>query len=209
MPGHYFRNLFGDEARTLQQHAGSRGSYSRREAAAEGLVDPLSDHEIAFIVARDSFYIASVTTDGWPYVQHRGGAAGFVKSLGRNRLGFVDYRGNRQYISAGNLLANARVALFFMDYPARRRLKLIGHAAIVELADAPELVDSEAARSGERAVLIDVVGFDWNCPQHIAPRYTRAEFSLDPLPDAGRTRRDMRSAASSADRPADGERDDP
>jgi predicted pyridoxine 5'-phosphate oxidase superfamily flavin-nucleotide-binding protein len=130
--------------------------------------------------------MASVSEDGWPYVQHRGGPPGFLKHLSGNRIGFADYRGNQQYLSAAYLAADDRVALFLMDYPNRRRLKVIGHATVSE---DPEIISalmpSGYAAEPERAIVIDVVGFDWNCPQHITPRFTEAEIlqGAQPLRD--------------------------
>ena len=159
----------------LQEAAGSRASYARMEASA-GEVDWLTDREVDFITARDSFYMASVSEDGWPYVQHRGGPAGFLRRIGGNRIGFADYRGNRQYLSTAFLEAEDRVALFLMDYPNRRRLKLIGHAHISDdPAVISQLMPPDYAAEAERAFLIDVVGFDWNCSQHITPRFTEAD----------------------------------
>jgi hypothetical protein len=157
------------------------------EEGATGQPDIMGDKEAEFLAERDSFYMASVTDKGWPYVQHRGGPAGFLKLLPANRLGFADYRGNRQYVSTTNLLAEPRVSLFLMDYPNRRRLKIIGTARIVELHEDAALVTSlmtpEYKATPERAFIIDVVGFDWNCPQHITPRFTEAEIAaaIQPL----------------------------
>ena len=141
--------------------------------------DELGADERAFIAARDSFYMASVTETGWPYVQHRGGPAGFLRVLGPTELAFADFRGNRQLLSTGNTAANDRVALFLMDYPQRTRLKIIGHARVLDAREEPELAarlaEPETRRSVERLFLIDVVGFDWNCPKFITPRYTAAE----------------------------------
>ncbi|MFC0409960.1 pyridoxamine 5'-phosphate oxidase family protein [Roseomonas elaeocarpi] len=179
MPGSFFHHLFGDAARNFQAQAGSRASYARREATSDDGRDALTERELSFLAARDSVYLASVTSDGWPYVQHRGGPAGFIRPLGDNRIGFADYPGNRQFISFGNVVERGRVALFAMDYPARRRLKLIGRARLVTAADDPVLVEQvshPAAPDAEAALVIDVVGFDWNCPQYIEPRFTRAEI---------------------------------
>ena len=136
--------------------------------------------QLQFIEARDGFYLASVSESGWPYLQFRGGPAGFVRVLDDQTLGYADFRGNRQYISTGNIDRDGRVALFFMDYAGRQRLKLLGRARIVDAAQSPEWVKrlevpGYRARV-ERAVLIAVEAFDWNCPQHITPRYTEAEF---------------------------------
>jgi len=148
------------------------------EADAQG-VDVLSEREIAFIMARDSFYIASVSEDGWPYIQHRGGPAGFLRWIGDNRIGFADYSGNRQYLSAANVAADDRVSLFLMDYPNRRRLKLIGHAHRHENPGTiAALKMPDYAADAESAFVVDVIGFDWNCPQHITPRFTEAQIKL-------------------------------
>ena len=181
MAQNYVHTLFTDAARAMQEADGSRGSYARMEEGASGEPDAISDKEAEFIAARDSFYLASVTSEGWPYMQHRGGPAGFLKVLPGNRLGFADYRGNRQHVSTTNLIAEPRVSLFLMDYPNRRRLKILGRARIVSVEDDPELVASlmpEGYKAlAERAYIIDVVGFDWNCPQHITPRFTEAELA--------------------------------
>jgi len=189
MARNYIHTLFSDAARALQAEDGSRETYARMEQGADGSPDMLTDKEALFIAARDSFYLTSVTPDGWPYVQHRGGPAGFLAVLQGNRLGFADYRGNRQHVSTSNLIADPRVSLFLMDYPNRRRLKVLGHARIVAAAENPELL-SRLMPEGykalpERAYLIDVVGYDWNCPQHITPRFTEAELAnaLKPMAD--------------------------
>jgi predicted pyridoxine 5'-phosphate oxidase superfamily flavin-nucleotide-binding protein len=142
--------------------------------------DALTEDEIAFIQARDSFYIASVSENSWPYIQHRGGRAGFLRVLNPETLAFADYRGNRQMLSTGNLAANDRVALFLMDYPQRTRLKVLGHARVEDARDHPELVqqlaEPEVQRNVERLFFIDVVSFGWNCPKYIIPRYTAEEI---------------------------------
>ncbi len=143
--------------------------------------------ETAFIAARDSFYMATVAENGWPYLQHRGGPAGFLRVLDDRTLGFADFRGNRQYISLGNLSGNDRTALFLMDYPNRSRLKILGHAEIKDLAGdaklAEQLLVPGYKAKPERAMLIHLTAFDWNCPQHITPRFTEAELApaLAPL----------------------------
>ena len=181
MAQNYRHTLFDDAVKALQEKHGSRASYLKLDAGADGTPDRLTDKELAFIAQRDSFYMASVSAEGWPYMQHRGGPAGFLRPVGGNRIGFADYRGNKQYISAANLVGNDRVSLFLMDYPNRDRLKLVGHAVSVELADDPALVTSlmpDGYRaSPERAFLIDVIGWEWNCSQHITPRFTEAEIS--------------------------------
>jgi predicted pyridoxine 5'-phosphate oxidase superfamily flavin-nucleotide-binding protein len=141
--------------------------------------DPLTADEQSFIAARDSFYMATVTETGWPYMQHRGGKPGFLRVINPSTLAFADYKGNRQLISTGNLTVNDRVALFLMDYPQRTRLKILGHARVEDARQHPELVaqlaEPEDRRIVERLFFIDVVSFDWNCPKYITPRYTAAE----------------------------------
>jgi len=142
--------------------------------------DALTEDEITFIQARDSFYMATISENGWPYIQHRGGRAGFLRVLNPQTLAFADYRGNRQMLSTGNLAANNRVALFLMDYPHRTRLKLLGHARVEDARLHPELVQQLAGpdvqRIVERLFFIDIASFDWNCPKYITPRYTAEEI---------------------------------
>jgi hypothetical protein len=143
--------------------------------------DTFTEEETSFIAARDSFYMATTNADGWPYIQHRGGPAGFLKLLAPHLLGFADLKGNRQLLSTGNLDGDDRVALFLMDYPRRERLKILGHARVLDARGHPALADQlspapELRDRIERLFLIDVVSFDWNCPQYITPRYTEAEI---------------------------------
>src|SRR6185437_5415795 len=170
-----------------QQKHGSRDQYQRAyDHGKQG--DALGPQEQAFIAARDSFYMASVSETGWPYVQHRGGPAGFLHVLDPKRLAFADLRGNLQYVSLGNLEHDARVALFLMDYPHQTRLKILGRVEIHE-GDArafellPQLATDERGAVAERVMLIHVEAFDWNCPQHITSRYTLEELeaSLEPV----------------------------
>jgi predicted pyridoxine 5'-phosphate oxidase superfamily flavin-nucleotide-binding protein len=181
MARNYIHTLFSDAARAMQTADGSRETYARMEQGADGLPDLMGQKEAEFIAARDSFYLASVTPDGWPYVQHRGGPPGFLRLLDGNRLGFADYRGNRQHVSTSNLAVDPRVSLFLMDYPNRRRLKILGHARVISAADEPaltgQLMPDGYKALAERAYLIEVIGFDWNCPQHITPRFTEAELA--------------------------------
>ena len=181
MARNYRHTLFSDAVKALQERHGSRASYLKMDAGADGTPDTLTAKELDYIALRDSFYMASVTAHGWPYMQHRGGPAGFLRHIAGNRIGFADYRGNKQYISTANLVGDDRVSLFLMDYPNRDRLKLVGHAHSVELADDPALVTSLMPAgyraTPERAFLIDVIGWEWNCSQHITPRFTEAEIS--------------------------------
>jgi uncharacterized protein len=186
--GHRFAELaFTPGVKAQQTRHSSRSQYERFETTGSA-GDRLRPPEQEFIRARDGFYMASTSENGWPYIQHRGGAPGFLHVIDDRTLGFADLRGNRQYISTGNLLHDDRVALFLMDYAAQARLKILGHAEILE--ETPEArqwldrlrVPGEKTPA-ERAILIHVEGYDWNCHQHITPRYTTAEIAsfLDPL----------------------------
>ena len=157
-----------------------------RPVTPDGPGDPLGEREAEFIAARDSFYMATVGEAGWPYVQHRGGPTGFLRVVTPTSLAFADYGGNRQLLTAGNLAVDDRVSLFLMDYAHRRRLKVLGHARVADVREHPELREGLAVEDGaevERVVVIDVVSFDWNCPQHITERFTRAEVeaAVEPL----------------------------
>ena len=174
---------FTPAVKEQQEKHGSRHLYERMESSgqADDAGDRLSPDEREFIATRDGFYMASVSESGWPYIQYRGGARGFLQVLDERTLGFADLRGNKQYISTGNLLHDNRVALFLMDYPSQSRLKILGRAEIHEAdAAAGELIERlrvpEEKTQPERAMLIHVEGFDWNCPQHITPRYTQEEL---------------------------------
>ena len=147
--------------------------------------DPLGSEETEFIAGRDSFYMATVSETGWPYIQHRGGQPGFLRVVDPHTLAFADYRGNRQLLSTGNVAANDRVSLFLMDYPRRERLKILGHARVVDatLELMKQLVEPDVRPLVERLFVIDVISFDWNCPKFITPRYTAAEVEaiISPL----------------------------
>jgi hypothetical protein len=181
--------MFGEAAKRLQERYGSRASYER--VAREGKAgDALGPMEREFIARRDSFYLATVTADGWPYVQHRGGPKGFLRVLDDRTVAFGDFAGNAQFVSTGNLETNDRVALFLMDYPNQARLKVIGHARLVEddaALEAKVAVPGYAARV-QRMIVVEVVAFDWNCSQHITPRWTEDEVRevlRDPMPVEG------------------------
>jgi hypothetical protein len=151
--------------------------------------DRVGPDEAAFITARDSFYMATVGETGWPYIQHRGGKPGFLKVLDERTLAFPDYRGNLQYISVGNLSTDDRVALILVDYPHRARMKILARVEIVTVEERPEVtklvVDPSSKDKVERIVMLHLATFDWNCPQHITPRYTEAEINeaVRPLQD--------------------------
>jgi uncharacterized protein len=177
---HRFAELmFTPAVKAMQTLMGSRSAYERLADPAAPERARLGEDERQFIAARDSFYMATVSETGWPYVQHRGGPEGFIKILDDRTIGFADYRGNRQYVSVGNLDKNDRVSLILVDYPNRRRLKIIGHAKLVDARAAPETIarlrDGDYAARIERAMVIAIEGFDWNCSQHITPRFTAAE----------------------------------
>jgi ferredoxin-NADP reductase/predicted pyridoxine 5'-phosphate oxidase superfamily flavin-nucleotide-binding protein len=175
---HKFAEIaFTPVVRAIQHQEGSRASYARMDEG-DDYNHRLGSREAMFIAARDSFYMSSVGETGWPYVQHRGGPAGFMKVLDESTIGFADYSGNRQYVSTGNFSTDNRVSLFFMDYPNRTRLKMLGRVRTIGL-DEPELLarleDEDYPAQVERGFVIEVEGFDWNCPQHISPRFTEAE----------------------------------
>ncbi len=197
MSRHYDDIAFTEAVGKVQERYGSRSFYDRRRArghrtdgqeSPEG--DPLTADERAYLGERDSFYLATVSATGWPYVQLRGGPAGFLRVLDDHTIGWADFRGNLQYVSTGNLAGDDRVAMIIMDYPNRQRLKIFGHARVAYAEDEPELVaqlslpDYDAVV--QRAVTVSVTAFDWNCPQHITPRYTAAE--LEPALTAMRQR---------------------
>jgi predicted pyridoxine 5'-phosphate oxidase superfamily flavin-nucleotide-binding protein len=170
-----------------QQQHGSRHLYERVEQSLD-LGDRLGASEQVFVGERDGFYMASVTETGWPYVQYRGGPVGFLRVLDERTIGFADLRGNKQYISTANLLHDDRVALFLMDYPNQSRLKILGRAEVHEgNSEARKLIETlripEEKSPVERALVIHVEAFDWNCPQHITPRYSERELAkiLEPM----------------------------
>lgn len=172
---------FTPSVRAAQERYGSAPAGERFLSDEIDRRDRLTEHEASFIQARDGFYLGTVSEDGWPYVQFRGGPAGFLRVLGEKTVAWADFRGNRQYLSAGNLGANDRVSLFLMDYPNRRRLKLWGCAQIVDASRNPAMVEAlfpEGYKAiPERAVVVTVVAFDWNCPQHIPQRLTAEEWA--------------------------------
>lgn len=183
MAGRYLETFFTPKVLAAQKQYFGRS----QNIPPQPEVDPLGEEERVFIEARDSFYLATVSETGWPYVQHRGGKPGFLRVLSPTQLAFADYKGNRQMLSTGNLAATDRVSLFLMDYPNRERLKILGHARSEDARTHPELVaqlaESDVRSLVERVFLIDVVSFDWNCPKYITPRYTADEVRgvIEPL----------------------------
>ena len=178
---------FTPTVRATQQRQGSAAAYAKFLAPEAERGNRLTADEAAFIAARDGFYQATVSETGWPYVQFRGGPAGFLVVLDEATVAYADFRGNRQYISTGNLDTDGRIALILMDYPNRRRLKIWGRARLIDAAADPALIarlhDESYKARPERAVVITVEAFDWNCPQHIPQRFTLEELepTLAPL----------------------------
>ena len=178
MGDRYLEIATTDAVKQLQERLGSRAIYCRRESGPV-MNDQLGPDEIAFIQAQDTFFLASISENGWPYVQHRGGSPGFLKLLDPHTLGFPDFSGNRQYLSFGNLSKNPRVSLFLIDFAARERLKIFGHATLVEGDALPEVLREaeigETKSKIERGVIVRVEAFHWNCPKYIVPRFTKEQ----------------------------------
>jgi len=175
---------FSEAVKELQEKHGSRKGYERMDKF--NIVDGLSQNEKRFIEDRDSLYLASIGLKNFPYIQHRGGPKGFVKVIDKNTIGFIDFTGNKQYISVGNFASNRNVSLIMMDYPSRARLKIFARAEIIELKDNPELLNSfdlgEYQYRPERLMLFHIEAYDWNCPQHITPRFTVEEIQIAFIP---------------------------
>jgi uncharacterized protein len=186
MTDRYLEIATSDAVKDLQERWGSRSAYARYESGPL-TSNQLGPEEIAFIEATDSFFLASLNESGWPYIQHRGGPPGFLKVLENNRLAFPDFKGNRQYLSFGNIQKNPHVSLFLIDYPARARLKIFGQAKLVEGDDVPKALRKIESDSGaatiERAMIVQVEAFHWNCSKYILPRFTEAQVRtvIDPL----------------------------
>lgn len=186
MPRAFARIGFTPSVQQVQERYGAREA-NRAFELSDDARDEIGEREAEFIGERDSFYQATVGEEGWPYVQHRGGPAGFLRVIDSKTLGYADFRGNRQYLSVGNLAANERISIILMDYRNRRRLKIWGRARVVHEDENPELIaqlEMPAYRARvERGVVIEVEACDWNCPQHIVPRYTESEVEqmLAPL----------------------------
>lgn len=170
---------FTEAVKKLQEKHGSRRSYDRMEKFS--VIDGLTSNENTFIQNRDSFYLATIGVKEFPYVQHRGGPKGFLKVLGSKRIGFIDFVGNKQYVSVGNMATNNNVSLIMVDYPTRTRLKIFAKAKVVELNDNPELYEllnlEDYKFRPERMMIFHIEAYDWNCPQHITPRYTIDEIN--------------------------------
>ena len=170
---------FTDSVKKIQEQYGSRKSYARMELSGDKYI--LTGKEIPFIKSRDSFYMATVGETGWPYVQFRGGPKGFLKVIDNTTLGYADFRGNMQYISAGNINTNHKASLFLIDYPSRQRLKIWAESKVIKADDDPQLlkklIDSDYEARIERMIIFNILAYDWNCSQHITPRYTTEEIA--------------------------------
>ena len=181
MPRNFGSLVFTPLVKALQEQHGSRRQYARLEAS-DSSPGRLGPEESAFIADRDTFYMATLGSTGWPYIQHRGGPKGFLKVIDESTIAFADFLGNKQYISTGNLLSDNRAALILMDYPRQLRLKILGRVEIFEGDQAHtddwigKVRDPQYKATIERVYVIRVEAFDWNCQQHIIPRYTAEEI---------------------------------
>lgn len=181
MANNFTELAFTDEVKKLQVKYGSRNAYSKLEQNGE-FHTRLSWQEQLYIENRDSFYMATVSENGWPYVQFRGGPKGFLKVLDETTLGYADFKGNGQYISTGNFETNKRTMLFFLDYANQKRLKVWAESEVLHLQDHPDLPILEKVKNSdykaviERVITFKVLAYDWNCPQHILARYTLEEI---------------------------------
>lgn len=191
MPHPYVKRLFTGPVKKVQEEYGVRESGQQLEDSPIAH-DVFTERERTFIEMRDSFYMATVNSEGWPYVQHRGGPKGFLRVIDNKTIAFPDFRGNDQYISMGNLRSSNKISLILMDYPNRRRLKILGYCKVVtereDLMQVAELEPEGYGYAAHRAMIITLDSFDWNCPQHIVPRYTQAEIKANfPQPDISQT----------------------
>ncbi len=177
---------FTDSVKKAQEKYGSRKSYSKMDDNGPDQYQ-IFQREIAHIQRQDSFYMATVGENGWPYVQFRGGPKGFLKVIDQETLGYADFRGNMQYISTGNINANKKASLILLDYPTKTRLKIWAETEILDPESHPELMNKLALPGYkakiERLVIFHIKAFDWNCPQHITPRFTLDEIKKDVIPN--------------------------
>ncbi|MEP6944623.1 MAG: pyridoxamine 5'-phosphate oxidase family protein [Acidobacteriota bacterium] len=181
----FFDLTFTPSVKKEQEHYGTRQNYARFESGEPDFFG-LTVDETEYISQRDSFYLATVGENGQPYVQFRGGLPGFLKVLDSETLAYADFGGNLQYISVGNLSVNDRAALILMDYPNRQRLKILARIEIKDAEDVPDMIDQlkmiNYKAKIERAAVIHVEAFDWNCPRHITPRFTAEEIRIQNQP---------------------------
>jgi predicted pyridoxine 5'-phosphate oxidase superfamily flavin-nucleotide-binding protein len=177
----YPKMAFTDAVKDFQEHYGSRASYGRMEE--HRYTDGLTESEEEFIAHQDNFYMSTISENGYPYIQFRGGPKGFLKVIDPETLGFIDFGGNKQYISTGNLVTNNKVALFLLDQAAKARLKIFAEASVLPIEGNLELYDklnlTDYKFKAERIILFKVKAYDWNCPQHITPRYTLEEIQQE------------------------------
>jgi len=174
----YPKMAFTDAVKDFQEHYGSRASYGRMEA--HRYIDGFTESEVEFIAHQDNFYMSTISENGYPYIQFRGGPKGFLKVIDHETLGFLDFSGNKQYISTGNLATNSKTALFLLDQAAKARLKIFAEASVLPIEGNTELYNKlnldDYKFKPERIILFKVKAYDWNCPQHITPRYTLEEI---------------------------------
>ena len=179
MNQNFTKLAFTDSVKKAQEQNGSRKSYARMEVSGDRF--ELTEREIPFIQSRDSFYMATVGENGWPYMQYRGGPKGFLKVIDNTTLGYADFRGNMQYISVGNMNSSRKASLFLMDYPSQQRLKIWAESEVIDAGQDAELLKTLEIPGYdahiERLIIFKVQAFDWNCPQHITPRYTTQEIA--------------------------------
>ncbi len=187
MNQNFTKFAFTESVKKAQEHYGTRNAYARMETSGDRY--ELTSKEVSFIHSRDSFYMASVGENGWPYVQHRGGPKGFLKVIDNTSIGYADFQGNGQYVSTGNLQADNKASLILMDYPSKQRLKVWVETKIIEasedLALMEQLDNIEYKSRIERLVILTIKAYDWNCPQHITPRYTIEEIETQVGLNAG------------------------
>ncbi|GAA3774802.1 pyridoxamine 5'-phosphate oxidase family protein [Flavobacterium ginsengiterrae] len=174
----YQELAFSDAIKEIQEKKGSRNSYARMEKTS--YTDGLTESEIGFIESMDSFYMATYGENEFPYIQHRGGPPGFVKIIDDKTIGIVDFAGNRQYISSGNISKNPKVAIIMVSYPQRARLKMYAEAEIIDIEADSELYEKLKPEDykfrPEQMMIFKIKAYDWNCPQHITPRFSVAEI---------------------------------
>ena len=180
MNQNFTKFAFTEDVKKVQEYHGTRNSYARMETSGDRFI--LTPNEISFIQSRDGFYMGTVGDNGWPYVQFRGGPKGFLKVIDDTTIAYVDFRGNGQYISAGNMNTNNKTSLFLIDYPSKRRLKIWAESYTIKASENEKLlkqiqVEGYKAKL-ERLVIFKIQAYDWNCPQHITPRYTVEEMSI-------------------------------
>ena len=177
MSQNFTKLAFTDSVKDVQKLYGTRHAYERMERSGDRFV--LTPNETEFIESRDGFYLGSVGENGWPYVQFRGGPIGFLKVIDSTTIAYVDFRGNGQYISTGNIKHHSKTSLFLMDYPSQRRLKIWAETTIMGADEDAALLEKLRVEGYqaklERIVVLKIQAYDWNCPQHITPRYTRAQ----------------------------------